>query len=68
MANRKPLVQVAGELQQLQTGDTLTDGAGNPIGGGSVPTGTGFRHVTASAEDAAVTTLAPFYAIASLRL
>jgi hypothetical protein len=68
MANRKPLVLVSGELEQLQSGDPLVDGSGNPIGGGSVPTGTGFRHVTANVEDATVYNLSIFYQIRSLRI
>jgi hypothetical protein len=31
MANRKPLVLVGGEIQQLQSGDVPIDGAGQPI-------------------------------------
>ena len=38
MANRKPLVLVAGEQQQLQSGDSLVDGAGNPISGAIIST------------------------------
>jgi len=62
MANRRPLVLVNGEEQQLQSTDVLVDGSGNPIGGGSVPTGTGFRHVTAGVEDAATYPDTTFYA------
>jgi hypothetical protein len=68
MANRKPLVLVSGELEQLQSGDPLVDGDGNPIGGGSVPTGTGFRHVTANTEDATVTPINLWFAMNSLRI
>jgi hypothetical protein len=37
MANQIPLVIKSGEIQQLQTGDTLVDSAANPyVAGGSV--------------------------------
>jgi hypothetical protein len=72
MANRKPLVLVSGEPQQLQAGDTLVDGSGSPISASPVPTGTGFRHVTAGVEDAAAYTdvqlFAQIFLTQSLRL
>lgn len=37
MASRKPLVLTSGEPRQLQTGDILVDGDGNPIKGSSSP-------------------------------
>lgn len=41
MANRKPLVDVSGRLEELPVGDALVDGSGNPIGtgGGGSPGG-----------------------------
>lgn len=39
MANRIPIVLNAGELQQLQSGDTLTDSAGHSIGAGATAIG-----------------------------
>jgi hypothetical protein len=72
MANRKPLVLVSGEQQQLQAGDTLVDGSGVAIGGAVVPTGTGFFHATAGVEDAAAYTdvrlFAQIFLVQSLRL
>jgi hypothetical protein len=74
MANRKPLVLVAGELQAIQSGDVPTDGDNVPIVPNGGSTGDVLTKASATNRDtvwSAPTTgvsLAKAFAISSLRI
>jgi hypothetical protein len=74
MANRKPLVLVAGELQAIQSGDVPTDGDDLPIVPNGGSTGDVLTKASATNRDtvwSAPTTgvsLAKVFAISSLRI